>query len=183
MKNKKLDSGKEVSGIVQKNTRTMLELRQEAEKQKGVQQKFAALVARYVGSMPFIYIQLFFIASWVIINLKRVPGLRQFDPYPFPLLALITTIEAIFLAVFILVSQNRMSDLEEKREELGLQISLLTEHEVTRLMNLVDSIATHLKVTGKDQDLKDLKKDTSPEKVLNVIEAEMDKIEKKDPKN
>ena len=76
-----------------------------------------------------------------------------------------------------------MADLEEKREELGLQINLLTEHEVTRLISLVDSIANHLRVTAKDNDIGDLKKDTSPEKVLNVIEKEMDNLEKKSPKN
>ena len=76
-----------------------------------------------------------------------------------------------------------MSALEEKREELGLEINLLTEHEVTRLITLVASLANHLKVTTKDQDFGDLKKETSPEQVLNVIENEMDKLEKKPSKD
>ena len=177
------DENKEVAGIVHKNTRTMLGLRQETEKQKGVQQQFAAAIARHAGSMPFVYSELIFITGWIGLNLGWIPSVRRFDPWPFPLLALITTVEAIFLAIFILVSQNRMSALEEKREELDLQINLLTEHEVTRLITLVDTIANHLKVTTKDQDLGDLKKETSPEQVLNVIEKEMDKLEKRPSKD
>ena len=176
VKNEKLQSDGGVAKIVHKNTRTMLALRQQAEKEIGIQEKLAGWIARSAGSMSFIYLQAAAMAIWFFINRGGIPGIAKFDPYPFPLLALVTTIEAIFLAIFILVKQNRMGDLQKTREELDLQINLLTEHEVSRLIRLVDSIAKHLNVAINDEGLGDLKTDTSPEQVLNVIEKEMEKL-------
>jgi uncharacterized membrane protein len=76
------------------------------------------------------------------------------------------------------MNQNHMKDLAQKKEDLDAQINLLTEHEVTQIMNMVEKIHRHLNVSGENQDLSDLKAETSPEKVLQVIEQEIGKMEK-----
>ena len=81
--------------------------------------------------------------------------------------------EAIFLSTFILISQNRMSAIAETRADLDLHISLLSEHEITRLLQLVSRIAENLNIAeGSAPDLLDLKQDVAPEKVLDKIEEE-----------
>jgi len=177
------NKNEEVASIVHRNIRTMLELNKEAEKRVGIQHKISSTITRRVGSLPFVYFQIIFLITWLSLNSGKIFKITPFDPFPYPLLALITTVEAIFLAIFILVNQNRMANLEAKREELDIQMSLLTEHEVTRLIRLVDSIAVHLKVQGKDHDIGDLKKETSPEKVLEAIENEMIRQEKQTSKS
>ena len=72
------------------------------------------------------------------------PGLRPFDPFPFVMLAMAASVEAIFLSTFVLISQNRMAELADKRADLDLQINLLSEHEITRLVKLLDAVAKRL---------------------------------------
>ncbi len=82
------------------------------------------------------------------------------------------SVEAIFLSTFVLISQNRMSQQADKRADLDLQISLLSEHEVTRLITLVKAIAEKLEIeASRDPELPELQKDVEPEKVLDVMEA------------
>ena len=96
-------------------------------------------------------------------------GLRPFDP-SFLVLAMLASVEAIFLSTFILISQNRMSAIAETRADLDLHISLLSEHEITRLLQLVSRIAENLNIAeGSAPDSLDLKKDVAPEKVLAKI--------------
>jgi uncharacterized membrane protein len=81
------------------------------------------------------------------------------------------SVEAIFLSTFVLISQNRMSASQEKRSELDLQISLLAEHEVTRLITMVSALAKNAGVEQPEAaELSDLKQDVAPEKVLDHIE-------------
>ena len=72
--------------------------------------------------------------------------MRPFDPFPFVMLAMIASVEAIFLSTFVLISRNRQARLAERRAELDLQISLLAEHEITRLVERLEAVAEHLGV-------------------------------------
>ena len=107
---------------------------------------------------------------WILINLDVVPGVGPFDP-SFVILAMAASVEAIFLSTFVLISQNRMAAAEAKRAELDLQISLLAEHEVTKLVALVSAIANRMGVkTDVDPELEELKQDVAPDLVLDEIE-------------
>ena len=98
-------------------------------------------------------------------------GLTIFDPYPFGLLTMIVSLEAIFLATFVLLSQNRQAEDAEQRAELDLQINLLSEHEITRILTLVDAIADHLGLeAGQDPELDELKMDVKADAVLKEME-------------
>ena len=172
------NSGPLVAGVVHRNIKTMLQLRQQAESRKGMRYRLANHITQYMGSFSFVSIQMVFIFLWVLINSEWVPETWRFDKFPFVLLSLTMTVEAIFIAIFILMNQNHMKDLAQKREDLDVQINLLTEHEVTQIMSMVEKIYSHLNIKEKNQDLSDLKAETSPAKVLQVIEQEIGKMEK-----
>jgi uncharacterized membrane protein len=108
---------------------------------------------------------------WILINTGIVP-LPKFDE-SFVVLAMVASVEAIFLSTFVLITQNRMAALAEERAELDLQISLLSEHEITRIMNLVVEIGKRLDIQGvHDPDLERLGQDVHPERVLDKIAEE-----------
>jgi uncharacterized membrane protein len=106
-----------------------------------------------------------------VVNLGWVPGVPAWDP-SFVVLAMVASVEAIFLSTFVLISQNRMAAAADKRADLDLQISLLAEHEVTRLVMLVSGIAERMGVkTDADADLQEITQDVAPEAVLDQLEA------------
>jgi len=83
---------------------------------------------------------------------------------------MVVSVEAIFLSTFVLISQNRMTQQADRRAELDLQISLLAEHESTRLVEMVEAIVHHLGIEHRWDDLEELKQDIAPEKVLEAID-------------
>jgi uncharacterized membrane protein len=103
-------------------------------------------------------------------------GFAPFDPFPFVMLAMIASVEAIFVSTFVLISQNRMARIAEKHAELDLQINLLAEHEITRLIHITDAIARHLGVEFySDATHEELKAQVNPDQVLDeMARAEQD---------
>ena len=158
-----------LAAVVERNVRSLLERRQQVEQKKGFQQRLADAITHFTGSMRFVYIHALLYGAWIIINLPGVP-LPKFDP-SFVILAMVASVEAIFLTTFVLMTQNRMSEQAEKRAELDLQISLLAEYEVTRLITLVKAIAEKLDIeASKDPELPELQQNVAPERVLDVME-------------
>jgi uncharacterized membrane protein len=88
--------------------------------------------------------------GWILINIGVLPFITPFDPYPFELLTMTVSLEAIFLSLFVLISQNRLSKQTDKRAFLDLQIDLLAEREMTGVLELVEALAEHLKVKVAD---------------------------------
>ena len=112
-------------------------------------------------------------AFWLANSLGLTPGIVPFDP-SLAVLANAASIEAIFLSAFILIAQNRADVLSARRSDLDVQISLLTEHEVTRTLDLCTAIARKLGVQTDPND-DELRQDIAPERVLDEIaEAEED---------
>src|SRR3954465_4168153 len=159
-----------MTGVMQRNIETLLERRRTEDARKPFRVRMADAITRFTGSMRFVYIHLALFAAWIIINLPGVP-LPKFDP-TFVVLAMFASVEAIFLSTFVLISQNRMAEQADKRADLDLQVSLLAEHEVTRLITLVKAIAAKLDVQeSKEPELVELEQDIAPEEVLDVIES------------
>lgn len=149
----------------------MLQDRREREEATAtLQERIAGAITRFSGTMRFVYLHILLYGFWILANLGVVPGVPQFDP-SFVILAMVASVEAIFLSTFILITQNRMSGAADKRAELDLQISLLAEHEVTKLVALLSAIADRLGVkTQIDDEVDELKEDVAPERVLDEIE-------------
>src|SRR5438067_4894146 len=155
-----------LAGVVERNVRSLVARRELSERRKSLDQRFADAITRFTGSMRFVYIHALIYGTWIVINLPEVPT-PKFDR-SFVILAMVASVEAIFLTTFVLMTQNRMSREAESRAELDLQISLLAEHEVTRLITLVKAIAEKLEVeASKDPELPELQKDVEPERVLD----------------
>jgi uncharacterized membrane protein len=161
--------GDHMAGVVERNIRALIERRRRDEAAKGAQDRVADAITRFTGSMRFVWLHVAMFGAWIVINLGWTP-LPQFDE-SFVVLAMAASVEAIFLSTFVLISQNRMALLADKRADLDLQVSLLAEHEITRLIELVSAMAAKLQVdTSRDAELSELARDVHPEKVLDRIE-------------
>ncbi|MBV9815393.1 MAG: DUF1003 domain-containing protein [Alphaproteobacteria bacterium] len=149
----------------------MLQERRDREEATATfEERIARGITRFSGTMRFIYVHIVVYGSWILVNLGVVPGVPKFDP-SFVILAMVASVEAIFLSTFILITQNRMSAVAERRAELDLQVSLLAEHEVTKLTTMLSAVAERLGVeTEVDEEVEELKEDVAPEAVLDEIE-------------
>src|SRR3954452_3816003 len=126
-----------------------LRARRAGEKKKASwEERLADAITRFAGSMLFVYIHLAVFGFWLIANLKWIPFVPAWDE-SFVVLAMVASVEAIFLSTFVLISQNRMAAAAENRAELDLQISLLAEHEITKLASVLSEIAVKLGIGAK----------------------------------
>jgi len=135
------------------------------------EERLADAITRFTGSMCFVYLHLGLFGLWVLINLGVVQMVPKFDP-SFVILASAASVEAIFLSTFVLISQNRMAAAADKRADLDLQISLLAEHELTKLADLVAAMAERLGVQAHaDPEITEIRRSVAPEAVLDAIES------------
>jgi uncharacterized membrane protein len=161
--------------VVEKNIETLVRRRKEELNNRPAEEKIADAITRFTGSMVFVYLHLLLFGIWILWN-SGVLGFNPFDP-SFVILAMFASVEAIFLSTFVLISQNRMNAQSDKRDELTLQITLLTEHELTRLITMVQAIAQKVEVNLPDDiGLEEITKNIDPEKVMDAME-EKDKKE------
>ena len=128
-----------LSKVVERNIRTIVQLRLQAARARSVQDRIADAITDFSGSTAFVYLHIAWFGVWILLNTGRL-GVRPFDPFPYGLLTMVVSLEAIFLATFVLISQNRLSEEAEHRADLALHIGLLTEHELTRVLQMLDVI-------------------------------------------
>jgi len=158
-----------LASVVERNIRSLIARRRREDREQTRQQRLAEAVTRFTGSMAFVYLHLLIFGVWIFTNCGWTP-LPQFDP-TFVGLATFASVEAIFLSTFVLITQNSMTRQAEKRADLDLQISLLAEHEITRLITLVKQIGEKLDVeSSRNPELPELQQDVAPEKVLDMME-------------
>jgi uncharacterized membrane protein len=159
-----------LADIIERNIGTILEVREEFERNKSRQDRAADAITAFSGSLLFLCLHVVWFGLWIIINLGWL-RIRPFDPFPFGLLTMIVSLEAIFLATFVLISQNRMTLAADQRADLDLQIDLLSEYEITRILTLVDAMADRMGIKeARDPETDDLKRDVGPGEVLREIE-------------
>ena len=156
--------------VVERNISALLDRRREENRAKTFQDRLADRITRFAGSMTFVYLHLVIFGLWILINVGWIPIIPRFDP-SLVILAMEASVEAIFLSTFVLITQNRMAALADKRADLDLQVSLLAEHEITRLITLVRAIAARMNIEAShDPELSELSRDVQPERVLDKIE-------------
>jgi uncharacterized membrane protein len=162
-----------LSNVLERNIRTILKLRLKALRQRRMPDRIADMITDFSGHLAFVYIHVIWFGAWILLNSGKF-GVKAFDPFPYGLLTMVVSLEAIFLSTFVLISQNRLSEESESRTNLSLQISLLTEHEVTRSLQMLDAIQDKLGIDNPhDSALTDLEMETKPEDVL----AEIDRLQ------
>ena len=160
--------------VVERNINALLDQRKQEDKRRRAQDRLADVITRFTGSMLFVYLHLVIYGAWIVTNLGWVPGLTRLKDFDkgFTVLAMEASVEAIFLSTFVLISQNRMQVLSDKRADLDLQVSLLAEHEVTELIRLVRQMAAKMEIgEATNPELDELANDVKPETVMSRIEA------------
>lgn len=158
-----------VQELLKANVETIHRLDVKALQPRSLTDRLAARVERFAGSPRFIWIHVVWFAAWIIAN--TVLPTWHFDPFPFTFLTLVVSLEAIFLAAFILMSQNVSAALSDRRNQLDLQINLLTEQENTRMLKLLVAIGKHLGVREVDSaDVRILEQETRPEQLARQID-------------
>lgn len=137
-------------------------------------EKFADLLTARFGSILFLSLNAFWFLAWILINTKLVPGVEPFDSFPFGLLTMVVSLEAIFLAIIVLISQNREARVGELREEVELQLSTMSEVEVTKLIKMVSLLLEKQGVSLEDDlELKEMLKPFDSDRVEKQLEKEL----------
>lgn len=158
-----------VEDVTERNVQTILQLEEAAKANRSDAEHIADIIAHFCGSVTFVWVHVVWFAGWILAN--NLPGLRPFDPFPFTFLTLVVSLEAIFLSTFILISQNHETRLSERRNQLDLQINLLTEQENTKMLRMLERIAEKVGArTDDDPTLQVLDQATSPETLVKQIE-------------
>lgn len=158
-----------VEEVTERNVQAILQLEDAAKANRSSADRIADLIAAFCGSMTFVWVHVVWFAGWILAN--GLPGIRPFDPFPFTFLTLIVSLEAIFLSTFILISQNHETRLSERRNQLDLQINLLTEQENTKMLRMLESIADKVGASiDDDPSLQVLNQDTNPDKLVEQID-------------
>jgi uncharacterized membrane protein len=168
-----------IASVVERNIKSIEQHRREAENSRTVQERIADAITRISGSLTFVLFHILWFGIWVAANVGLL-GYKPFDPFPFGLLTTIVSLEAIFLSTFVLVNQNRQSEIADRRAQLDLQINLLAEYEITRLLKLQDALAKRAGIEECDPDeISELENDVEPEAVLEKLEGEAKRSHKK----
>jgi len=117
--------------------RTIESFEANANKDRSLTEKLADLMTSRLGSLEFLVLNLVWFLSWILVNTGNVPGIPVFDPYPFGLLTTIVSLEAILLAIIVLISQNRAAKIDDLRDEIDLHINTIAEEEITKTIELL----------------------------------------------
>jgi len=132
----------------------------------------AGRITRGAGTGPAILLHVGWFSFWLLANLRHLSDVEPFDPFPFNLLTTIVSLEAIFLTLFVLISQNRMSREADKRAQLDLQVNLLAEKEATMILRMLQEISQKLGVTGRTtKNLQDLLKETKVDELAEKLDG------------
>jgi uncharacterized membrane protein len=159
-----------LNSSLKRNIAALRRRRDEEEARASSDERLASAITRFSGSMRFVYVHALLYGAWIVANLGWIPGVRPWDP-TFVVLAMIASVEAIFLSTFILITQNRMAAQADRRAELDLQLSLLAEAEITKLVELVSAMAARMEVPDAErEDVEEMKQLVQPEAVLDAIE-------------
>jgi uncharacterized membrane protein len=158
-----------LSKVIERNIRTIIHLRTKDARERSLQGRIADAITSFSGRMIFAYVHIVWFGLWILLNTGQF-GLPAFDPFPYGLLTMVVSLEAIFLSTFVLISQNRQAEETERRADLDLHIGLLTEHELTRVLQMLDAIQKKMGIVDhKNSELADLEMETKPEDVLAEI--------------
>jgi uncharacterized membrane protein len=154
--------------------RVIKTIKAKADARRTPTEKAADWMTSGFGSMTFLIVNSLFFTGWLIINTGLIEGITPFDPFPFSLLTTIVSLEAIILAIFVLISQNRSMKVDDLREEIHLQINIVSEKEITKVMQMTTLLLEkHGIDLSKDPELKRLLKPISEEELERSLEKEL----------
>jgi uncharacterized membrane protein len=142
----------EMPASAQNNINSIIRLEEESSKERTMADHISDSIAAFVGSIRFVIMHLIWFGIWVTINVSHFAAHWRFDPYPFALLCMLVSLEGVLLSTFVLIKQNRMSKRADQRTHLDLQINLLAEKEVTKMLQMQRLICRRLGIEEADTD-------------------------------
>lgn len=153
------------------NINTVVQLEEEALRSRRTADRISDSVANFVGSVPFVSMHIAWFIVWASLNYRWL----RFDPYPFPLLCMLVSLESVIISTFVLIKQNRMSQRADHRSHLDLQINLLAEKEVTKLLQMQRLICARLDIqeAEKDAEVEELSNVTAVDNIAREVEHKM----------
>ena len=165
-----ISKNESVDDLTKRNVELVRQMEESAKHERKKSDVVAEVIARFCGSMTFVWVHVAWFGAWILIN--ALPGLPHLDPFPFTFLTLVVSLEAIFLSTFILISQNHDTKISERRNHLDLQINLLSEQENTTMLAMLRTIAAKVGAElEQDEELEALSEATAPERLAKQIKA------------
>jgi uncharacterized membrane protein len=159
----------------QYNIEAIAKLEHDALDRRTPTERVSDVIAKLVGNVGFLLAHLTVIAGWSVLNLHVIPGVRAFDPFPFGILALIVSSESVFLTIFVLISQSRMARQSERRSHLDLQVGMLSEQELTTILQMLQKLCLHMgvNVDSSKQEVQSFSKTTDVHKLASELEDKL----------
>jgi uncharacterized membrane protein len=140
--------------------------------------RIADAMTAWCGTSQFLVINGLIFFVWITLNMPNPFGIVAFDPFPFGLLTMAVSLEAIFLSIFVLISQNRTSYTSTLRDEVNLQVNLIAEQEITKILKLVTVIGEKLEIKYSDREIKRMLKKVSGEYIEQQIQMQIEAANK-----
>jgi uncharacterized membrane protein len=164
----------ETFSTIQRNVQEISKMEGDALQSRSAAERLGDFVAQKAGTVWFIGFHIVWFATWALLNSGTLAAVKPFDPLPYPFLTLIVSLEAIFLSLFILMSQNRASVHEDRRSHLDLQINLLAEHESSKTLELLKALCEHHGLAcSQDPELVELIARTKPSEIVQALKSSL----------
>lgn len=162
-------------GTVLDNIRTIIRLEEEMARRRTFADRLGDAIGTFTGTITFVVLHLLWFGVWASINSGLVPFIPKFDPYPFSLLCMLVSLEGVLLTTFVLIKQNRAGQRADRRAHLDLQVNLLTEKEVTKVIQMLERISAHLNIEREvvDQEVRELGEVTAVDDLARELDTKM----------
>ena len=159
----------------QYNIDTIAKLEHDALDRRTLTERVSDVITKLVGNVGFLVAQLLLVSGWCLVNVHVIPGLKAFDPFPFGVLALVVSSESVFLTIFVLISQSRIGRQSERRSHLDLQVGMLSEQELTTILQMLQKLCQHLgvNVDSSKQEVQSFSKTTDVHKLASELEDKL----------
>lgn len=159
------------------NINAIVALEEEALTRRKTADRLADAIANFVGSIPFVVVHLIWFGLWTVLNAGVFLGRFKFDPYPYALLCMLVALEGVLLSAFVLIKQNRMSQRADHRAHLDLQINLLSEKEITKMLQLQRLICERLGIeeAARDAEATELSAETAVDNIARELQERLPK--------
>jgi uncharacterized membrane protein len=167
------EAGAALPTPINDNIEQLIERQKADQVRRGWQTRLADAITAFSGSMMFVWLHVLWFGAWIAVNLGYVPGIEPFDEFPFGLLTMVVSLEAIFLSTFVLVSQNRMQLAADRRAELDLHVNLLAEREATEILRKLIRIEERLDIPvhpDEHEVVRELTQETNPVEIVDGLE-------------
>ena len=163
---------------IQRSRKVIKSFKAKADRGRSLSEKFADQMTSTFGTVFFLSLNMVLFTLWILINIGQFPEIKPLDPFPFSLLTMIVSLQAIALAIIVLISQNRTGKVDELREEIDYQLGIIAEQEVTKLLYIVAKIAEKNGIDlSKDIVLQEMLRPTNTDTIGKSLERQIEKYD------